>query len=647
MFFDMKEPASNVILAKKQASRTAFIYAALGFFWIIFSETITGSLLPDDHNIVIVSIIKGLLYVTTTAVLLYFLTHNSLMKLIDYDAKRRESERSKEVFFANLPGMAYRCKYDEDFTVEFVSKGAQELTGYDPDAFNAQNPPSGINLIAEEYRKSAVRRLKKLLAEHKSFRLEYEIIMASGARKWVLNMGQGVYDEEGQPIAIEGLLLDITERKQNEDRVKYIAEHHTLTGLHNRRYFEDFLAREETENSDRKRAVILLDLKKIHSFNTSYGYSYSESVILLITRQLAKWCPPGCSLFQVSFERIAVYVEGYEGKEALTALCESVIGQLESIQVRQSLDCNLGILEISETGTKSFDVIKNVSIAAARSEENRELPYYFFEQELKEKKDRESELREELSTIARSEDEDPLYFVYQPVFYSGRNEVMGLEALARLQSDKLGLVYPLEFIPLAEETQTIIPIGKKLLRKACLFIKELDALGFGEVAVAVNVSPIQILRSDFGKDLEAILDETGISPWRLTLEITETAFAASYETVNETVGRLRKLGISFAIDDFGTGHSSLARERMLNVDYVKLDKFFVDDLLVGNKKQSIIGEIISMQHKMGFKVIAEGVEYDEQKAYLEEHGCDYLQGYLLSRPLARESVLELLARTNS
>ena len=144
-----------------------------------------------------------------------------------------------------------------------------------------------------------------------------------------------------------------------------------------------------------------------------------------------------------------------------------------------------------------------------------------------------------------------------------------------------------------------------------------------------------------------ILDETGISPWRLTLEITETAFAASYETVNETVGRLRKLGISFAIDDFGTGHSSLARERMLNVDYVKLDKFFVDDLLVGNKKQSIIGEIISMQHKMGFKVIAEGVEYDEQKAYLEEHGCDYLQGYLLSRPLARESVLELLAKTNS
>ena len=259
---------------------------------------------------------------------------------------------------------------------------------------------------------------------------------------------------------------------------------------------------------------------------------------------------------------------------------------------------------------------------------------------------REALIKEELIATARDDEGESIFLLYQPIFEAKSGVIYAFEALARFESKNFGIISPLEFISLAEETQMIIPIGKKILRKACNFLKELKTLGYSEVVVSVNVSAIQMLRSDFVSDVKKIIEEAAINPNLLALEFTESIFLTSYDIINKDIGKLRELGIKFSIDDFGVGYSSLARERELQVDCIKLDKYFADDLLAHNPEEVIAGDIISMMHRLGHTVVAEGVEEESQKEYLVAHDCDYLQGYLFSKPVRPEIALGLLKEAN-
>ena len=552
-----------------------------------------------------------------------------------------ESERSKSFLLANLLGMAYRCKYDDILSIQFVSDGCLELTGYPSQYFLDNGGQSYVHLIADEHKERIETEFEKMLNQRVPYKYEYEIITALGQRKRVLDIGRGVYDKSGNLEAIEGITIDITESKQHEMELKFLSERDSLTGLYNRRSFEEILT-QEASNVDVKRAVILLDLKRINSFNMVYGYSYSENLIKEITMQLSLLCDNECRLFQISFERIAFYIKNYEGRKELTSLCERILHLLEKMQVRQALECNVGVLEIDKWKCTAADILRSVSIAVAKSAENQETPYYFFEDKLQEKLEREAFIKEELIAASRNDADESIFLLYQPIFEAKTDKIYGFEALARFESKKLGIISPLEFISLAEETQTIIPIGRKILRKACAFVKELEALGHNKIVISVNVSAVQLLRSDFVADVQNIIKETAVNPKMLTLEVTESMLLTSYESVNKAIEQLRELGIRFAIDDFGVGYSSLARERELHVDIIKMDKYFADDLLAHKENEIIAGDIISMMHKLGHTVVAEGVEREEQKEYLIRHDCDYLQGYLFSKPVKSEKALELL-----
>ena len=769
------ENEGRIKLARKHALKITAIYLLVGSLWIIFSDMLTERLIPGRYDVMLVSMTKGILYVISTAILLYFLIYSSLKKLTDSefklnkseamlrtvfnqapigivivlnetdkylgnddfpsinpmfekitgrtkeelkgcgwrtithpedlekeivlteklikneitsfsmqkrylkpdgsvswasktavplifedDAKKyslfliqdineskavlealAESERSKSFLLANLLGMAYRCKYDDILSIQFVSDGCLELTGYPSQYFLDNGGQSYVHLIADEHKERIETEFEKMLNQRLPYKYEYEIITALGQRKWVLDIGRGVYDKSGNLEAIEGITIDITESKQHEMELKFLSERDSLTGLYNRRSFEEILT-QEASNVDVKRAVILLDLKRINSFNMVYGYSYSENLIKEITMQLSLLCDNECRLFQISFERIAFYIKNYEGRKELTSLCERILHLLEKMQVRQSLGCNIGVLEIDKCQSSASDILKNVSIAAAKSAESQEMPYYFFEDKLKEALAREAIIKEELGASELDDADESTFLLYQPIFEAKTDKIYGFEALARFESKKLGIISPLEFIGLAEETQAIIPIGRNILRKACAFIKELEALGHNKIVISVNVSAVQLLRSDFVADVQNIIKETAVNPKMLTLEVTESMLLTSYESVNKAIEQLRELGIKFAIDDFGVGYSSLARGRELHVDSIKLDKYFADDLLVHKENEIIAGDIISMMHKLGHTVVAEGVEVEEQKEYLIRHDCDYLQGYLFSKPVKSEKALELL-----
>ena len=294
-------------------------------------------------------------------------------------------------------------------------------------------------------------------------------------------------------------------------------------------------------------------------------------------------------------------------------------------------------------------LLRRLLIASERSitEFDDDFTAYFYNDDLENSIIREGEIRQELSRIATDDDCGELFLQYQPVLDLKTDSICGFEALARLKTEMLGLVPPLEFIPIAEKTKLIIPIGKKIIYDAFCFLNKLKALGYEKITVSINVSAIQLFRPDFTSGLFEMIRDMNVNPMNIGIEITESIFTDDYDYINKIINELKDTGLHIAIDDFGTGYSSLAREKELNVNCLKIDKYFIDKLLEDDIEKAITGDIISMAHRLGHCAIAEGVEQEEQKQYLLAHGCDKIQGYLVGRPLDEKAAFELLAKQES
>jgi PAS domain S-box-containing protein/diguanylate cyclase (GGDEF)-like protein len=559
----------------------------------------------------------------------------------------KESERSKSVLLSNLPGMAYRCSYDPSWTIQFVSDGCYDITGYRPENLCNNKDLSFNDLIAPEYRDILWEKWRKVLEKKAPFEYEYEIITAQGKRRWILEMGQGVFNQSGKVEALEGIIIDITQRKEQEIRLKYASEHDPLTGLYNRRYFEQFLNKEtKLIHSTMKKAVLLLSLKKINNLTLIYGYKYSENIIVEFARRLMALTNQNCQIFQISVERFAFYVQDYNNSDELNLFCSSIFKVIENMQMLNNTGGSIGVYELDAFSYNAENILRNASIAAARANGQQMYECCFFDNALKAQVIRISEIKDELLIAAYDKMDKSIYLQFQPIMNAKTDQVEGFEALARMNSNKLGMVNPNEFIPIAEEIQLIIPIGVKVLYMAANFLKTLEGLGYSDIKVYVNISAIQLHREEFYDDILQLIQDTKINPKNLGLEITESIFSNDYEFINKKLDKLIDLGIDISIDDFGTGYSSLARERELNVNCLKIDKHFLDKLLYINHDEAITGDIISMAHKLGHYVIAEGVEEEIQKQYLLEYQCDFFQGYLFSKPLNPEDAIEFLKQNN-
>jgi len=554
----------------------------------------------------------------------------------------KESERIKSVLLSHLPGMAYRCNFDRNWTIKFASEGCYTLTGYKPHELVDNNLLSFNDLIDPKYRDCIWEEWNKILYDDQIFKYEYELITKSGERKWVLEMGQGIYDDNHEIIALEGIIIDISERKEHEIKLKYLSEHDTTTGLYNRRYFEEVLLQDKSE----KRAIILLNINRISSINLTYGYGFTEGLMKEIAKNLSTLAGEKRKLFQISFSRFAYFITDYGDVEELKDFCEEIFNLMKTMQILHTVRCSIGILEIRGQDCDAESILRNASIAAEFVDKNQVFGCSLFEDEWIFKMLRDADIKDELVKAAFDRESDNLFLEFQPILDLKTNKISGFESLARLKSDKLGIVPPREFIPFAEETQLIIPIGQRIMYMAAEFLKKLEERGHDDVKVTINVSALQLNSDEFLEDLTAVIRETAINPKNFGLEITETIFSDDFDMINEKLGKVKEMGLEISIDDFGTGYSSLARERELNINCIKIDKFFIDKLLSLGPEESITGDIISMAHKLGHYVIAEGIEVQEQKEYLIDNNCDMMQGYLFSKPVDQESAIELLVDTN-
>ncbi len=557
-----------------------------------------------------------------------------------------ESERSKAILLDNLPGMMYRCYYDKEWTMQYVSNGCLELTGYRPESLLYNKELSFNELITPKYQEYIWQKWGQKIKERGKLKEEYEIITAAGEIKWVWEQGQGIYDDDGNVLALEGFIIDITRRKMNEIKLKYLTEHDSLTGIKNLRSFEERCIKNNAVSKTRS-AVLLVNIRRFSIINSALGYRFGEKLIIFVAVCLSQLASDRNLLFHISVDRFIFYITEYEGKQDLINLCKKIIEALNSEIRQKSISFNIGILEIDSSSGDVESIIKNVSASADQVNNHDRFGYCFFDKKMEDKFNRDIIISQALADTLNNQDDTSLFIQYQPILNLKTNEIVGFEALARYKHEDLGIISPAEFIHVSESSQMMLPLGKKIIRLVFNFTTQLSQMGYKCITMAFNISAIQLLSEIFYPEFEVLLQETGVDPHNLVIEITESVFFDNFQDINIKLDKLKTLGIKIAIDDFGTGYSSLARVRECNVDILKIDKHFIDKLLVINTEDAITSDIISMAHKLGHSVIAEGVEHEKQKQYLLDHNCDMMQGYLYSKPLDEVAVINLLSNYQS
>lgn len=556
----------------------------------------------------------------------------------------RESQRSREVLLDNLPGMAYRCNYDKDWTMTFVSKGCYDLTGYQAESVVGSREITFNEVILPKYQTHLWKQWENVLKTHGKLQEEYEIQTAQGQIKWVFEQGQGVFDENDQLVALEGMIIDITNRKENEMKIRHLFDHNDLTDIPNLRSLEEAFRKNFIEELEGNPGILMVNVRRFSVYNRIFGYREGNHLIRQVGSCLEKFASPNHLLFHVSIDRFVFLSPANGSREELESLGSRLTQHLIDCIPQQSVCFSMGLLELeAPLKTPLETILKRAAVAAEHVSEHYRIGLEVFSLDMEQREERDQIIRQGLARAATEDaGEGELYIMAQPIVHADGQSVHGFEALARFRHPELGVVSPGEFIPLAETSQLMIPVGRKIIHQVCEFALLLDRAGYEEIPISFNVSAIQLLTEGFLEELAALLQLKKVSPRRLNLEITESIFSDNFQQINERLEKIRSMGMKVSIDDFGTGYSSLAREEELLVDNLKIDKYFVDKLAGENPERSIVADIISMAHKLGQKVVAEGVEWESQRQYLEDNHCDYFQGYLFSRPVMVEDALDLL-----
>lgn len=415
-----------------------------------------------------------------------------------------------------------------------------------------------------------------------------------------------------------------------ETRITHIALHDTLTNLPNRKLFREQLDQAlRRMGGESKIAVVYLDLDQFKSINDTLGHPTGDALLRAVAKRLAETLDRAI-IARLGGDEFAVMVEDVRGDADFNGLARRIVGVFDAVfdvdGHKLRTGTSIGIAVAPADGMDVDQLIKNADLALYRAKQQGRGTYRFFEPvmdaQARARRDMEADLR-----TAIAEQQFEVHF--QPLFNLARKEISAFEALVRWQHPTRGLISPLDFIPLAEETGLIIPIGEWVLREAC----QQAVTWPGDIRVAVNVSPVQFRNTGLNAIVLQALSHAGLAPGRLELEITESLFIENVEATLASLHALRAIGVRVALDDFGTGYSSLSYLRAFPFDKLKIDRSFIVDLLTKEGSTAIIRSITALADALGMETTAEGVEEVAQVDVLREQGCSSIQGYLLSKPV--------------
>ena len=495
----------------------------------------------------------------------------------------------------------------------------------------------------------------EVLAQGKSFDKEYRIIRDNdqGVR-WVHGLGKVEFDDQqGQPVKMCGTIQDITAKKAVENEIERLAFYDPLTGLPNRRLLLDRLkpAFASSHRSDKKGALLFIDMDDFKTLNDTFGHDMGDLLLQQVAKRLLSCVREEDTVARFGGDEFVVMLEDLHETAIEAAKQAEVIGnkiisflnqpyQLTSLGYHSTP--SIGIVLFNGYQQSTDQLLKQADIAMYQAKAAGRNGLRFFDPQMQVSIDARVALEADLR-VALKENQFVLY--YQPQVYHNC-QIIGAEVLIRWQHPQRGFISPAEFIPMAEDTGLILPVGQWVLKAACAQLKKWAADAHTEhLQLAVNVSARQFHQADFVERVRHIMIRSAINPERLKLELTESLVLDNIDDTIIKMNALREMGVRFSMDDFGTGYSSLSSLKKLPLSQLKIDQSFVRDLTIDPDDAVIVQTIIAMTRSLGMEVIAEGVETEAQRIFLEQHDCALYQGYLFSRPVPIEQFEQLLKST--
>jgi diguanylate cyclase (GGDEF)-like protein/PAS domain S-box-containing protein len=536
-------------------------------------------------------------------------------------------EQFRLLFERNLAGV-YRAT--EDGTLLDCNDACAQLFGYSirEDLLQAGR----IEYLHPHERDSMVRRLRE---QGTIINEEVELRGRDGGPVWAL---ENVRRIPGDPPVLEGILLDISERKRAEQDIAFKAYHDPLTGLPNRALFLDRLevALAQARRGATTLAVLFLDLDDMKSINDTFGHATGDRVLSAVGERLVRAVRGGDTVARVGGDEFLVLLSDNDESEAEAVarkILERISAPLTIERDELYLTTSIGVALYPADGEDAQTLIRHADGAMYRVKESGGHALELSSRGGKRNVGRlslEEQIREAL-------ERDEFVLHYQPQVHIGPRTLSGAEALVRWQRPDGTLVGPAGFMPVCEQSGLITLLGEMVLRKACRQMVEWQKVGTAPPRMGVNVSARQFYQRNFVGVIERVLAETGLAPIRLELEITETVAMQTSQRALEILRHFRAMGIAVAVDDFGTGQSSLSYLKRFPVDTVKIDRSFVNDLISGENDEWIITAVLMLANHLGLRTVAEGVETEEQSRFLEGHDCREIQGFLIDKALDAET----------
>ncbi|HZX25782.1 MAG TPA: EAL domain-containing protein [Telluria sp.] len=574
-------------------------------------------------------------------------------RLLEDVIARKRTEKAlheSEQRFRQLVTMSSDWYWEQDRDLRFVhvSSDIAEKAGIPAERFLGKSAAEVIDGMAgsdwgEEH-------LAQLAAHEAFVNFEFALADADGSRHWFSINGAPMFDESGAFAGYRGTGTDITSRKLTEQRIHHVAQHDVLTGLPNRSLLQDRLSQAVgyAERTGKPIWVMLVDLDRFKFVNDSMGHKAGDVLLMTVAARLHSALRETDTVARLSGDEFVVILSGHDQHKLSPDIVQRLMDKVAQPVIlgtkEFNVTCSIGVAVYPTDGTPAESLIEHADIAMYRAKKLGRNNFQFYTPAMNE--EAQERVRIE-SALRKALERDEFVLHYQPQVDLATGAVVGMEALLRWRHPELGMVAPARFIGVAEDTGLIVPIGAWVMRTAAAQNKAWQDAGLGHLRVAVNLSARQFAADDLIANIRAVLEETGLEPKYLEIELTESLFMSDIAQAVEVLHQMKALGIKLSIDDFGTGYSSLSYLSRFPIDVLKIDRSFVNDIARDASDAAIVASIIALAHNLQLNVIAEGVESPEQLHYLRRHGCDEMQGYYFSKPLAASDFAQLLRQRRS
>ncbi|SEB75332.1 EAL domain-containing protein [Paenibacillus sp. GP183] len=549
--------------------------------------------------------------------------------------KIEESKQRYKSLFDHNPDIVFTLDLSGKFTS--VNPMFEKLLGY------SQESVLDVNLLEylkSEEKEEAVLHIKQaLLGIPQQFSLS--VSAKDGTiRELFATCGPTVVND--QIVGIYGIFKDITAQKEAERLIHKMAYFDAITGLPNRSKFQEYMVETlEIVRNHSLAGLMFLDLDQFKQVNDTLGHHTGDLLLVDVSKRIIQSVAEGSIVSRLGGDEFTIILPNLSSTEEAIQTAEAILKALAEPFYLQNkeiyITTSIGICIYPHHGAEVGTLIKNADASMYRAKESGGNTYHVYSHDIQEVNDAKHRI---YSNLHKAIEREEFYLNFQPKLDLASGRINGMEALIRWENPELGSMSPAQFIPVAEESGLILSIGEWVLRSACAQNKSWQNDGFSPMVISVNLSSTQLQNDSLVSTIQHILQETKLDPQWLEIEITESILLHNTKHTMKVLKELKELGLSISIDDFGVGYSSLSYLKHFSFDYLKMDQSFINNLNTSPKDELIISGIIKLAHSLNIKVIAEGVESNQQLSYLREQDCDGVQGYLMSKPLSADKFIE-------